>query len=148
MTDVYNDNDFNLIHDGMEDELAAINKLPVGSEERLNAMKAMQIRYNLDLNEYELAAKLQESITRQQLEQEKLRFEKEKAEREEADRAAAAKAEARRFKIQTILAGGGLVASIAFAAIGFITDNSENIRNNNRDRDRDRIFNFADKLRR
>ncbi len=139
--------EYNVIHDGMEDELAQLNKLPVGSDERLNAMKAMQIRYRLDLDEYELQAKMQDLEERRALEREKLEFEQEKAEQEAIDRAAAAKAEKKRFRIQTGLAGTALIGSIVFAVIGVITDNSENIRNNNRDRDRDRIFNIGDKMR-
>ena len=139
--------EYNLIHNGMEDELEKINRLTVGSDERLSAMKAMQIRYNLDLSEYELGLKLADMEKRAALEREKFEFEQEKAEQERMEREEAAKTETRRFRIQTGLAAAGLAISVGFAALGMWTDNSENIRNNNRDRDRDRIFNIGDKLR-
>lgn len=136
----------NTIHEGLEDELEQINRLEVGSEERLRAMKAMEIRYKLDLQEYELAAKLQDMIAKTELERAKLEHAKELEELAAADREAAAKAETRRFRITTALSGIGLVGSVIFAALGWATDNSENLRNNGRDRDRDRIFNVGDRL--
>lgn len=141
--------EFNLVHEGTEEELEKINKLPVGSEERLNAMKAFEIRYSLDLKEYDLGFKASDMLERRALEQERLEFEREKAEREAADREAAAQAEAERSKRQTVLAGLGLGGSVLFAILGYLVDkpDSDMIRNGNRERDRDRIFNFADKLR-
>ena len=141
--------EFNVIHEGLEDELEQINRLPVGSEQRLNAMKALEIRYSLDLKEYDLGFKASDMLERRALEQERLEFEKEKAKREAEDREAAAQAEAKRSKIQTALAALGLGGSVIFAIVGYLVDkpDSDMIRNVNREKDRDRIFNFSDKLR-
>lgn len=143
------DNEFNAIHEGFEEELEKVNKLPVGSEERLNAMKALEIRYSLDLKEYDLGFKARDMLERRALDEQRLEFEREKATREAADREAAAQAEAKRSRIQTALAGIGLAGSIIFAITGYLVDkpDSDMIRNGNREKDRDRIFNFSDKLR-
>ena len=149
MADESYENVLSQIHEGFENDLEKTNKLAMGSDEKLKAMKTMETRYKMELQEYELTAKLTDMAKRRELEEERLRIEKEKAIQEMADRRAAEKAEARRARIQAALSGGAILTSIAFAVIGYLTDRpeSEMIRNHDRDKDRDRLFNLGDKLR-
>ena len=137
------------IHEGFEDQIAKTNKTEVGSIENLNAWKAMAIRHDQELKEIELGHKLQDMEERRAMEREKLDLEREKAEAESIDRAAQAKAESKRFKMQFGLSLTAFVGSVIFAWFGWETDkpDSERIRNGARERDRNKLFEFGDKLR-
>ena len=148
--------DYNLIHDGFEEDLKEINKMVKGSDEWLRAWKGLEIRYGLDLKEYDYAFKFEDMAERRAFEKERLDFEKEKLEFEKAKaeqeaeyREQEAKAEVKKQRWQNGLAALGLGGSVIFAALGFLRDkpDSDMIRNNGQERDRDRIFNFGDKLR-
>lgn len=143
------------IHDGFEDQMAKTNKTEVGTTENLNAWKAMAIRHGQELQEIELGAKLEDMAERRAIERERLEIEREKAEaeREKAEaeaiaREKQAKAESKRFGIQCGLSGLALLGSIVFAFIGWETDkpDSERIRNGSREKDRNKIFEFGEKL--
>lgn len=136
------------IHDGFEDQMAKTNKTEVGSTENLNAWKAMAIRHDQELKEIELSAKLEDMAERRAIEREKLEIEREKAESEAIAREKQAKAESRRFKMQFGLSGLAFAGSIIFALIGWDIDkpDSERIRNGSREKDRNKIFEFGEKL--
>lgn len=136
------------IHEGFEDQLAKTNKVEVGSEEQVRAWKAMATRQELELKEIELGAKLEDMAERRAIERERLEFEREKAEAEAIDRAAQAKADSKRFKMQFGLSGLALLGSVIFAWFGWETDkpDSERIRNGARERDRNKIAEFGEKL--
>lgn len=136
------------IHDGFEDQMAKTNKTEVGTTENLNAWKAMAIRHGQELQEIELGAKLEDMAERRAIERERLEIEREKAEAEVIAREKQAKAESKRFGIQCGLSGLALLGSIIFAFIGWETDkpDSERIRNGSREKDRNKIFEFGEKL--
>lgn len=136
------------IHDGFEDQMAKTNKTEVGTTENLNAWKAMAIRHGQELQEIELGAKLEDMAERRAIERERLEIEREKAEAEAIAREKQAKAESKRFGIQCGLSGLALFGSIVFAFIGWETDkpDSERIRNGSREKDRNKIFEFGEKL--
>lgn len=136
------------IHDGFEDQMAKTNKTEVGTTENLNAWKAMAIRHGQELQEIELGAKLEDMAERRAIERERLEIEREKAEAEAIAREKQAKAESKRFGIQCGLSGLALLGSIVFAFIGWETDkpDSERIRNGSREKDRNKIFEFGEKL--
>ena len=137
------------IHDGYEDQLAKTNRIEVGTDEHVKAWKAMATRHELELKEIELDAKLDDMKERRAIEREKMIIEREKAEAESNDRAAQAKAESKRFRLQFGLSALALAGSVIFAWLGWETDkpDSERIRNGARERDRNKIFEFGDKLR-
>lgn len=136
------------IHDGFEDQMAKTNKTEVGTTENLNAWKAMAIRHGQELQEIELGAKLEDMAERRAIERERLEIEREKAEAEAIAREKQDKAESKRFGIQCSLSGLALLGSIVFAFIGWETDkpDSERIRNGSREKDRNKIFEFGEKL--
>ena len=128
--------------------MSKTNKTEVGTTENLNAWKAMAIRHGQELQEIELGAKLEDMAERRAIERERLEIEREKAEAEVIAREKQAKAESKRFGIQCGLSGLALLGSIVFAFIGWETDkpDSERIRNGSREKDRNKIFEFGEKL--
>lgn len=123
------------ITEGLDDEVERYNLLEDGTEKKLNAAKALQIRHGLGIEEFKAGQQAEDMAERRQLERERLELERAKMEAEADDRAMQARAEAKREKFRNGVAIGGFIFTGALQIIGFVLDHGhafqDTIRNRN-----------------
>lgn len=123
------------ITEGLDDEVERYNQLEDGTEKKLNAAKALQIRHGLGIEEFKAGQQAEDMAERRQLERERLELERVKTEAEAEERAMQARAEAKREKFRNGVAIGGFIFTGALQIIGLVLDHGhafqDTIRNRN-----------------